>query len=459
VKKKLLIAVPAVVALGLLFPLSNLALKPAPGGKLASTRAGDPAFARAAAALEARCAVCHVEGSALPFYASIPVASSLIRTDVAGALDHFNMVERLAPGDGKPATEVGLAELQYSVEKGTMPPGRFLALHWDGGLNRGEKGDVLAWIRAERLKHYATPGYPPEVQSRILQPLPASIPTDPARVALGNKLYHDKRLSGDDTVSCATCHDLALGGTDRLRFSRGIKGAEGDINAPTTFNSAFLVRQFWDGRAADLEEQAGGPPLNPIEMGTTWPQVIGKLEKDEAFVKEFRAVYPDGLSGKNIQNAIAEYEKTLVTPNSRFDRFLAGDAAALTDEEKKGHDLFLDRGCATCHTGKALGGQSFEKMGRIRDYFAERGGVKKPDHGRFNFTRKEKDRFTFKVPTLRNVALTAPYFHDGSQANLKDAVKIMGRVQTEDGLSDAEADRVTAFLGSLTGEYRGKLLR
>jgi cytochrome c peroxidase len=234
----------------------------------------------------------------------------------------------------------------------------------------------------------------------------------------------------------------------------------GDINSPTTYNAGFHFVQFWDGRAADLEEQADGPVNNPVEMASSWPEVIGKLEKDEALKKEFVAVYPDGYSSENIRNAIAEFERSLVTPDSRFDKFLVGDTEALSRDEREGHRLFMDRGCAACHVGKILGGQSYEKMGEHGDYFADRGGeVKKADLGRFNVTGKEADRHRFKVPTLRNVEQTAPYFHDGATTNLRDAVKIMARYQTDDGLTNQEAELVARFLRSLTGEYGGTLVQ
>jgi cytochrome c peroxidase len=186
--------------------------------------------------------------------------------------------------------------------------------------------------------------------------------------------------------------------------------------------------------------------------------VLAKLNQDLAFVAEFTAVYPGGLSADNIQDAIAEFEKTLITPNSRFDQYLKGKKDALKPSELEGYRLFRERGCYTCHVGKILGGQSFEKMGVVRNYFADRGNLTEADNGRYNVTKKEQDRHYFKVPMLRNIALTHPYFHDGSVNDLKEAVKVMAKYQTEDLMSDEEAAKVADFLRTLTGEYKGKLL-
>jgi len=241
--------------------------------------------------------------------------------------------------------------------------------------------------------------------------------------------------------------------------STGIRGQKGPINSPTVFNARFGLAQFWDGRAKDLFEQAGGPVENPLEMGAKWPDVVATLAKDPALVAEVTALYPAGLTADSIKDAIAEFEKSLVTPNSAFDRFLLGDAAALTAEEKAGHELFVSIGCATCHVGQALGGRSFEPMGRDRDWFALRGGaLTDADQGRFNFTKKEEDRRYFKVPTLRNVAVTGPWFHDGATTDLLAATKSMAAVQLDVDLSDADAQAIVAFLGALTGEFRGKKL-
>jgi cytochrome c peroxidase len=273
-----------------------------------------------------------------------------------------------------------------------------------------------------------------------------------AKVVLGRRLFHDGRLSGDGTISCSTCHSLDHGGAEDRRTSVGIHGFVGPINAPTVLNSGFMFVQFWDGRAADLEAQARGPVGNPGEMGSDFARVIANLSAEPSYVSEFGAVYPDGITEANIVNAIAEYERSLVTPG-RFDRFLGGEADALTADERRGYEVFQEVGCTSCHRGPAVGGTMYQRMGLVRDYFAERGTpITDADLGRFNVTHAEEDRHRFKVPTLRNVALTAPYLHDGSQATLPDVVRVMGRYQLGRELDDEQVRVLVAFLGALTGD-------
>ena len=287
---------------------------------------------------------------------------------------------------------------------------------------------------------------------------------DPAKVLLGEALYHDTRLSGDGTISCATCHGVGTAGVDNLQYSKGIGGQFGGINAPTSFNACFNFVQFWDGRAATLADQAAGPPLNPIEMGSkSFDEIVGKLSADEAFAKEFLAVYPEGMNQSTITDAIAEYEKTLITPNSPFDRYLKGDAQALAAEEVEGYALFKQYNCATCHAGVNMGGLSYEMMGKREDYFKDReinskSGLTDADNGRWAQTGLERDRYRFKTPTLRNVSLTWPYYHDGSVPTLDKAVEMMSQYQVGRTMSVDEVAKVTSFLNTLTGEYRGEKL-
>ena len=226
------------------------------------------------------------------------------------------------------------------------------------------------------------------------------------------------------------------------------------------FNAAFNAKQFWDGREDTLEQQAGGPPMNPIEMdGESWEKIAKRLEADPAFKAEFTKTYPDGFTQKNITDAIAAFERTLITPDSPFDRYLKGDKNAMSPEAIKGYELFKKANCAVCHSGENLGGQTFEYMGLRRDYFRDRGNVGKiNDKGRFSFTKDERDLHKFKTPTLRNIALTAPYFHDGSTQSLRQAVEIMAKYQRDVSLTDEEIDNIVKFLEALTGEYKGKKL-
>ncbi|HZW26636.1 MAG TPA: cytochrome-c peroxidase [Gallionella sp.] len=301
--------------------------------------------------------------------------------------------------------------------------------------------------------------YAVEAGSEPIAPIPLDIRLDPARVVLGKRLFHEPRLSGDDTVSCANCHGLDRGGADQAVRSFGIGGREGAINAPTVFNSGFNFRQFWDGRAATLEEQIDGPIHDQAEMASNWPQVLGKLRRDGAYRKAFEAIYPDGITADNVKDAIATFERSLYTPNSRFDRYLRGDRAALSGDEQAGYRLFKELGCVSCHQGVNVGGNLYEKMGVMEDYFVARVNVTRADLGRYNQTGIEEQRFEFKVPGLRNVALTAPYFHDGSAATLEQAVRLMAKHQLGIALDEERQRRVVAFLRTLTGEYQGESLK
>ncbi len=287
-------------------------------------------------------------------------------------------------------------------------------------------------------------------------------PVTPQKVKLGKMLYYEPRLSKSGLISCNTCHNLATYGVDNLPTSVGHRWAIGPRNAPTTLNAALHVAQFWDGRAKDVEEQAKGPILNPIEMAMDSPQeVVKRLKSIPEYVKLFKKAFPkekDPLTYDNVAKAIAAFERTLMTP-SRFDQFLKGDTDALTDKEKEGLRTFIKAGCASCHNGPALGGTMFVKFGIVESYWNETRKyvtLEKPtmpmDVGRFAVTHKEEDLYVFKVPSLRNVTKTYPYFHDGSVWNLKDAIQIMAKVQLGKKLSDKEVDSIIAFLKTLEGE-------
>jgi cytochrome c peroxidase len=275
-----------------------------------------------------------------------------------------------------------------------------------------------------------------------------------AQVELGKKLYFDPRLSKSGFISCNSCHNLSMGGTDNLKTSIGHNWQRGPINAPTVLNSSLNVAQFWDGRAADLKEQAGGPIANPGEMAFTHTLAIDTLQSIPQYVTEFKQVFGDSsINIDMVTTAIAEFEKTLVTPNSRFDRWLLGERNAITADEKAGYKLFKESGCVACHNGEALGGTSFQKMGVVQPYQAT-----SPAEGLSAVTGKDADRFKFKVPTLRNVELTYPYFHDGEAATLSEAVDIMGRIQLGRKFSKTENDQIVAFLKTLTGDQPQFLL-
>ena len=278
-----------------------------------------------------------------------------------------------------------------------------------------------------------------------IKPIPNSIHVDEQKAILGKKLFFDPLLSKDGTISCATCHDLQNGGDDGLQFSFGIKGQKGNINAPTVYNAVFNFRQFWDGRAKDLKEQAKGPIENPKEMGHSFVVLTAVLEGKKLYKKFFNILYPDGITKENIADAIAEFEKALITPNAPFDRFLKGEKDAITAQEKRGYKLFASKGCILCHNGVNVGGNFYNKFGIFKD-------ANSTELGRYQITKREEDKYVFKVPSLRNVALTAPYMHDGRAKTLRDAVEIMTEHQLGRYMSSEETEDIVAFLKSLTGE-------
>ncbi|MCU6778588.1 cytochrome-c peroxidase [Phocaeicola fibrisolvens] len=407
------------------------------------------------------CMACHSADPKLPFYAEFPVAGKLVKEDVRLGYRSFDMTPMVgALKKGEKINEVDLAKVEKVIADGMMPLAKYYLVHWGSSLTDTETQMALAWVKSQRETFYPNPLADKQWTNEAIRPVQDSVPVDMRKVILGNLLFHDVRLSADNTVSCSSCHGLNTGGVDNKPFSEGVGGQHGGVNAPTVFNALYNFVQFWDGRAATLADQAAGPPLNPVEMACkSFDEICDKLKADAAFSKAFTEVYPDGINEANITNAIQEFEKTLLTPNSRFDKYLKGDMAALTTEELAGYDLFKKYNCATCHVGENMGGQSYELMGIKQDYFADRGTeLTVEDNGRFKETKNERDRYRFKVPGLRNVALTAPYFHDATQATLEDAVRAMGKYEVGVDLSQQEVKQIVAFLQTLTGEYQGKLL-
>jgi cytochrome c peroxidase len=281
-----------------------------------------------------------------------------------------------------------------------------------------------------------------------IKPIPAAKVSNAAMVELGKKLFFDPRLSKSGFISCNSCHNLSMGGSDNLKTSIGHNWQKGPINAPTVLNSSMNVAQFWDGRAKDLKAQAGGPIANPGEMAFSHALAIDVLESIPQYVAEFKQVFgTEKVDIDKVTQAIAAFEETLVTPNSRFDKWLMGDEKALSDAEKAGYKLFKDSGCVACHNGPAAGGASFQKMGVVEPYKSTSAA-----EGRVAVTKQDADRFNFKVPTLRNVDMTYPYFHDGEAATLTQSVDIMGRLQLGKKFTDEENAKIVSFLKSLTGD-------
>ena len=406
---------------------------------------------------EGGCLSCHVAEPEMPFYANVPVAGNLVKRDIEEgyrAFDITPLVEALQAGTMPSVVDV--AKVESVILGKSMPEAKYYLMHWGSQTTDAKAAIVAEWARDYRTAYY-NDGLVGERAAEPVRPIVAAPEVDESKVKLGFQLFHDTRLSVDNTVSCASCHALETGGVDNHQYSHGVEERLGGVNAPTVYNAVYNFVQFWDGRAKTLADQAAGPPLNPMEMASTsFDEIIAKLQADKEFAKAFKAVYPDGLTQANITNAIEEFERTLVTPNSQFDKWLLGDDDALTAEELRGYELFKENGCATCHVGINLGGESYELMGLRRHYFAERGlELTEEDNGRFKETKQERDRHRFKTPGLRNVALTWPYYHDGTRLTMHDAVRDMALYQCDVELADADIDAIVAFLYTLTGEYNG----
>jgi cytochrome c peroxidase len=283
-----------------------------------------------------------------------------------------------------------------------------------------------------------------------ITPIPGSVPHDSAKAELGKAIFFDPILSVDNTISCAHCHNLDLGGTDGLPVSIGVKKQEGDINAPTVLNAVFNFRQFWNGRAKDLAEQAAGPIQNPAEMGEDFDTLIAKLNKSK-YKAQFRSIYKQSLNKNQILEVLAEYQKLLITPNGDFDRYLQGEDDAISPQAKRGYELFKTKGCIVCHHGVNVGGNFYSKI-----------GVVKPIHtttlGRFEITLDEFDKHMVKVPTLRNIEKTAPYFHHGQTKTLKEAITTMAEFQLGINLANEQVDDIIAFLHTLGGDLPDAVL-
>ena len=407
------------------------------------------------------CLDCHSAEPNLPAYFNLPVVGDVMKKDIEEGYRAFDMEplwKTLESGEGR-YNPVDVAKIEKVALDKRMPMAKYYLVHWGSRMTNAKRDVILEWATAYRTAHY-NDGLTGDRASEPIRPIDLALPYDEAKAALGFKLYHDARLSVDNTVSCASCHGLNTAGVDNKQYSEGVEGKLGGVNAPTVYNAVYNFVQFWDGRAATLAEQAAGPPVNPVEMASpNFDAIVAKLNKDKKFVREFKAVYPEGISQATITDAIEQFERTLITPNSRFDKYLRGDDTAITAEELQGYELFKKYNCATCHVGKNLGGETYELMGLRKHYFADRGlELTEEDNGRYKQTGIERDRHRFKVPGLRNVALTWPYYHDGTRTSLKEAVCDMGTYQSGVALTDEEEDLIVAFLNTLTGEYQGKLL-
>ena len=291
-----------------------------------------------------------------------------------------------------------------------------------------------------------------------ISPIPLQLDINQAKARLGEQLFFDTRLSRDNQFSCASCHQLDAGGDDNVSSGLSISAEHHIINTPSIFNVRYNFRQNWDGSAETLHQQIDLVMSSAHEFDNKWTTVITTLSKDAQLRNDFKSVYADGITKNNIISAIVEFEKTLTTPNSRFDRYLRNEDDSLSDEEIKGYLTFKELGCVSCHQGINIGGNLYQKFGVFYDYLAERGDISEPDYGRMNATNRQMDKFVFKVPSLRNVAITAPYFHDGSVDTLEEAISVMGRTQLGRKLTTDDVFLIKQFLNTLTGEYKNTLL-
>ena len=403
-----------------------------------------------------KCASCHAQDATYNKFLKF-FSFGLMRDHVEGAKRAFT----LRPDTSVRSGNVDYLKMDYVLRTRRMPPASYSMMHPGSRLT---PTDVAILRQKYKVEGAAVRAFAP------ISPVAApDTHLEQARIYLGYLLYHDGRLSTNNLVSCASCHDLTRGGTDNLAKSKGVPGPDGlpqlgGVNAPTTYNAAGNIRQFWDGRAADLKEQAGGPPLNPVEMGFAcaedWNIIAHKLSNDPEMVALFAYVFGDrGITADTVTTAIAAYEQTLATPDSAFDLYLKGDEKALTNAQKAGMESFVELGCATCHSGPTLGGISFEYVNTHGDLRA----LAAPDdyqEGAFglrDFTKKEEHKDMFRVPNLRNVALTAPYFHTGTVNSLQEAVRIMMLTQNGSGKAPEETVRnITRFLEAQTGKLYGR---
>lgn len=318
-------------------------------------------------------------------------------------------------------------------------------------------GLVLAACRSPTTTEEA-PGFEPftTTTDQPIEPLPLEEPVNRERATLGEALFEEPLLSGDSKVACADCHHRDHALADPRPLSRAAGRPDSPVNSPTMYNVRYLFKLAWGARFDSLEAHNDALMTNPNVMASSWEGSAKRLAGKPGYRERFQRAFPDGLTPANVRTALLEYERSLVTPNAPFDRYLRGDAGAISERAKSGYGLFKAYGCASCHQGMAVGGNMLQRVGVMRDYFADRGKVTPPDWGHFNSTHLERDRFVFRVPSLRNVALTAPYFHDGTATTLESAVTLMARYQLGRELESDDAELLAEFLRTLTGEYRGK---
>ncbi len=291
-----------------------------------------------------------------------------------------------------------------------------------------------------------------------IKPIPTVVNVNPKKVALGLRLFEDKRLSKDGSIACRNCHQLDKGGTDGKRFSPSIDGGYRERNTPSIFNVGLVSLYGWHGMPTTLENITETIIESKKGLASDWNIIVPRLVKDATYLNAFNSIYPDGIQPNNVKDAMAEYQRSLITPNSRFDRYLRGEVDAISQVEKEGYRLFKEYGCTSCHQGVAVGGNMVAPFNLFMNYIEKKDSLDKLELGRFKKTKEESDKYVFLVPSLRNVALTSPYFHDGSTLELDKAVDIMGRYMLGRIIPKEEREKIVFFLRTLTGEYLGKPL-
>jgi cytochrome c peroxidase len=396
----------------------------------------------------ASCSLCHARASVAERTTNDEAGRSLLLFDIGEGIERINREEAV--------DEVTLAKIEMAtVVRRNMPPVGYRTTRWGSSVTPAKRKILMEWIAAHREKFYPNPLAADRFKNEPVRPLPAPMPVNEKKAALGETLFYDVRLSQNGTISCASCHDPGSGGADGRQYPEGIRHILGGVNTPTVFNACFNASQFRDGRAPDLPAHAAEHLADPLAMAAVpFDTIIDRLLNDGNMKQSFDHLYGCGITLPSVIDAIEAFEKTLITPDCRFDRYLRGEAGALNESEMQGYEAFKSNTCATCHTGAILGGLSHERMGIYKDYFKDRGWeITREDRGRFNLTSDEYDRYRFKVPGLRNVALTKPYFHDGSRQTLYDAIKVMAAYQTGRSISDRDIEAIVSFLESLTGEY------
>lgn len=405
---------------------------------------------------DASCMACHGQNIQTPFYAGIPLIGSLLKEEMQKGYHRFNMEDAWNTIKiGEAVNEAHLAKIEMeTVILGTMPPKKHYLVHWGASLTPAKQTILKNWFKYHREKFYPNELSAEAFKYEPTRPIPPPPSVNGRKVALGKTLFYDPRLSSDNTLSCASCHNPKTGGANHRQFSESVNKRMGNINTPTVFNASLNTLQSWYGEPVDLETFIAQHITHPTITGhSSMSSIIRKWEKDDDIRKSFDRLYDDGITNATIADAISTFIKTLLTPDCSFDQYLKGDEYAINKKEIFGYELFKSHKCATCHAGANLGGLTRERMGIHKDYFKDRNWeLANEDSGRYNQTADAYDLHRFKVSGLRNVAETKPYFHDGSQQSLYDAVQIMGAYQSGRNISDEEIKAIVSFLETLTGK-------